>query len=273
MSDFFVPIPKMTADEARAFVQKNRDVSYTLLDVRQEDEFRVAHLPGATLIPLDQLPDRIGELDPQKPTLVYCRAGGRGCSGTTLLVSAGFENVWNIEGGILAWKGLVAWGAPDVAMAWFDPARTETDYVALAWVLEQSARKFYAAMAERFSGSEEGSLFSNLSGQEEGHMALLLKTYRKASGTDQMVLDRDMEPQMEGGVPLADALAWADDRSALEVLEFSLAAEANAYDRYLKIAKETKNEAIKDTFFKLSEAEKVHLNRLSLAFKSSLDEE
>jgi len=43
----------------------------TILDVRQPSEYREGHIPGATLIPLPQLPDRLDEIDPEKPTLVY----------------------------------------------------------------------------------------------------------------------------------------------------------------------------------------------------------
>lgn len=272
MSEFFVPIPQMTPEEVRTFVQTNRDTTYTVLDVRQEDEYRQAHLPGAVLVPLDQLPDRLSELDTNKPTIVYCRAGGRGSSATALLISAGFERVWNLDGGLQAWEGLVAWGAPKAAMAWFDPARSESDYIALAWVLEESARKFYATMAERFDSDQDSSLFAKLSQQEEGHMAMLLKTYRSITGTDQMthVLDPKVEVQMEGGVPLSDALSWSEDRTALEILEFSVAAEANAYDRYLKIAKHAKEPQITEAFTQLADAEKKHLMRLSQAFERAL---
>ncbi|MBU2498978.1 MAG: sulfurtransferase, partial [Proteobacteria bacterium] len=48
-----------------------REGTYTLLDVRQPQEYEKARIPGATLIPLPDLLNRIGELDPQKPTIAY----------------------------------------------------------------------------------------------------------------------------------------------------------------------------------------------------------
>ncbi len=60
-------------------------------------------------------------------------------------------------------------------MAWFDPAVSQADYVALAWMLEQSARKFYATMAERFPGSPDGSLFTELASERQKSESMLNK--------------------------------------------------------------------------------------------------
>ncbi len=68
---FLTPVKNMTADELRDYVGAHREGSYTLLDVRQEGEYQKAHLPGARLIPLPELTDRLGELDPQRPVIAY----------------------------------------------------------------------------------------------------------------------------------------------------------------------------------------------------------
>lgn len=67
----FQPVPSLTAEEARAFILGHREGTYTLLDVRQPKEYEKAHLPGARLIPLPDLPAGLADLDPRKPTLVY----------------------------------------------------------------------------------------------------------------------------------------------------------------------------------------------------------
>ena len=61
----------MTSDEARAFIEEHQEGSYTLLDVRQEREYAKARIPGAKLIPLPQLMDRVDELNPRKPVIAY----------------------------------------------------------------------------------------------------------------------------------------------------------------------------------------------------------
>ncbi len=75
-----------------------------LLDVRQPVERQIAELPGALMIPLDQLPERLEELHPGQEMVVYCRAGHRSSRAVEFLRAAGFERVFNLRGGINAWS-------------------------------------------------------------------------------------------------------------------------------------------------------------------------
>jgi rhodanese-related sulfurtransferase len=68
---FFRPVSSMDTDEARAYMSREKEGSYTLLDVREPGEYQKGHIPGAKLIPLSELPDRIGEVDPGKPLITY----------------------------------------------------------------------------------------------------------------------------------------------------------------------------------------------------------
>jgi rhodanese-related sulfurtransferase len=72
------------------------------LDVRYEEEFEEAHLPGATLIPLPALRHRFAELDPAKHYLVYCKSGGRSAVGTLLLCQRNFHAV-SLATGLRDW--------------------------------------------------------------------------------------------------------------------------------------------------------------------------
>jgi len=68
---FFTPVQSMNGPETRRFLEKLSGDDYNLIDVRQPGEYKNGHLPGAKLIPLGDLTDRAGELDPNKPTVVY----------------------------------------------------------------------------------------------------------------------------------------------------------------------------------------------------------
>ncbi len=68
---FLTPVKSLDAAEARDFMQTRSAESFTILDVRQPEEYQAGHLPGAKLIPLPELSERLGEINPQKPTLVY----------------------------------------------------------------------------------------------------------------------------------------------------------------------------------------------------------
>lgn len=76
-----------------------------LLDVREAWETELAPVPTQTVhIPMGQLPERLGELDPRKDTVVICRSGGRSMQVAGFLSSHGFGSVANLTGGILAWS-------------------------------------------------------------------------------------------------------------------------------------------------------------------------
>ncbi len=69
--DYFKPVSSWTAEEVRAFLREQSAESYNLIDVRQPGEYEGGHLPGARLIPMAELADRLGELDRSKPTITY----------------------------------------------------------------------------------------------------------------------------------------------------------------------------------------------------------
>ncbi len=76
-----------------------------LLDVRNPYEVAIASIPGTDrLIPIDQLPERIHELDSAREMVVYCRSGVRSARAVELLKQAGFRKIKNLEGGILRWS-------------------------------------------------------------------------------------------------------------------------------------------------------------------------
>lgn len=74
-----------------------------VVDVRTKAEYESFHLPSTRHIPVDELRDRISELDPKKETVVYCRVGLRGYVAARILLQHGFQNVLNLTGGILMW--------------------------------------------------------------------------------------------------------------------------------------------------------------------------
>ncbi len=77
----------------------------TLLDVREDWEIEAAPVPAALIhIPMGQIPDRLGELDPARETVVICRSGGRSMQVARFLEAKGFASVVNLAGGILAWS-------------------------------------------------------------------------------------------------------------------------------------------------------------------------
>jgi rhodanese-related sulfurtransferase len=65
------PVKDMDTEEARAYIDSNKEGTFTLLDVRQPKEYEKSRIPGAKLVPLPELTDRLGELDSEKPVIAY----------------------------------------------------------------------------------------------------------------------------------------------------------------------------------------------------------
>jgi rhodanese-related sulfurtransferase len=74
----------------------------TVVDVREPLEFAEAHVPGAVLIPMSELPGRVAELDATEPVYLICRSGQRSAVMCRLLAANGYDAV-NVAGGTLAW--------------------------------------------------------------------------------------------------------------------------------------------------------------------------
>ncbi|MCX6622745.1 MAG: molybdopterin-synthase adenylyltransferase MoeB [Acidobacteria bacterium] len=85
----------------------DRGDKFVLVDVREPNEFRIASIPTARLIPLGELPKRVGELNADDEIVCHCKMGGRSAKAVAFLKQSGFTNVRNMVGGILAWSDKV----------------------------------------------------------------------------------------------------------------------------------------------------------------------
>ena len=82
------------------------DQDLVVLDVRTAEEYAAGHVPGALNIAHDELEARLAELTPHqaKDLVVYCRSGRRSQLALAVLAAHGFENLWHLEGDVLAWQ-------------------------------------------------------------------------------------------------------------------------------------------------------------------------
>ncbi len=94
-------IPQMSVQELKQRLDKGDDLF--ILDVREPFEYQIAQM-GGQLIPLNQLPARIGELNPDREIVVQCKSGGRSQMAAEFLAKNGFQKVHNLTGGIIAWS-------------------------------------------------------------------------------------------------------------------------------------------------------------------------
>jgi adenylyltransferase/sulfurtransferase len=92
---------EISATELKARI--DRGERPVILDVRNPEEVAICRIEGSTVIPLPDLPGRLGELDRRAPTVVHCKSGKRSAKAIELLHAAGFSHLANLHGGILAW--------------------------------------------------------------------------------------------------------------------------------------------------------------------------
>ena len=91
----------VSPEEAYSMVVKHD--SLYLLDVRTPGEFQQVRLEGASLIPIDQLLNRLPEVPKDRPILVYCAVGSRSAQVVNYLARQGYPEVYNLYGGIYSW--------------------------------------------------------------------------------------------------------------------------------------------------------------------------
>jgi adenylyltransferase/sulfurtransferase len=91
-------VPEITVREL-----EERLDEISILDVREPHEYEVVNI-GARLIPLGELPERLVELDKEETLAIHCKTGSRSARAVKLLREAGFQNVYNVRGGITAWS-------------------------------------------------------------------------------------------------------------------------------------------------------------------------
>jgi len=100
------PVGRMTASDARMFLASHPEA--LVLDVRNPDEWNddLGHIDGARQIPLPELAARVAEVEgwKDKPIVLVCRAGRRSHTAAELLAGHGYRELYNLEGGMIAWR-------------------------------------------------------------------------------------------------------------------------------------------------------------------------
>ncbi len=90
----------ITVAELKALMDEGKD--FQLIDVREPAEYESANL-GGELIPLQTIPQNVEKISKEKQVVMQCRSGQRSANAIMFLEQFGFENLYNLEGGIIAW--------------------------------------------------------------------------------------------------------------------------------------------------------------------------
>jgi len=263
----FTPVSSLDADEAKAYMAGRREGDYTLLDVRQPGEYEDSHLPGAKLMPLPQLSDIYQELDPEKPTLVYCAIGGRSRVAAQMLSGWGFKEVYNLSGGIKAFSGPKATGPKELNLDLVKGDESPAAIIVLAYGMEKALQLFYETLKQQSPDQELQELFGKLAQVEVRHEQRLFEVYGRVAsgGQDLATFEATVVPQtLEGGFNADEFLAANKShlQTVVQVLDLAMMLETQALDLYLRFAERSDQPQTKEVLYALAGEEKAHLASL-----------
>ena len=276
LGSFFQKVKSILPHEVRTIIKEKSASDYRLLDVRQPSEYEQGHIPGAKLIPLAELQSNMNAVQSNRMTIVYCRSGNRSRSAVGMLNGAGIDDVYNMEGGILAYNGLVAAGPPEAGIFCFPENMSPEQLIAMAWYIEDGSKSYFDTIKEMSQSSDVNDILTSLAEHKIAHKKTLGKLYEKISGEavkddfPTYVLKKPPQVVMSGCVSVPDAVNWSKDKDASEILDLLMALEANTFDLYLKLGREVKSERAKSVFMGLSEEEARHLEKLASVFEKTL---
>jgi len=269
-------IQELMPDELRALLARTRERRYALIDVRQPEEYAVAHIPGATLLPLMELETRLFDLPADRELIFYCSFGPRSEIAAALAAEAELSDlpVYHLIGGMLAWDGRKVSDFPRVQV--FDQDRHLTDMLMTAMRLEKGAYRYYRTILERFDTLPFRPVIDHLAQAEEAHARAIYALWEQDQENPQSfeALFDDMPGDiLEGGEPLEDALEQLEARQSdhhIHVLELSLSIEFRAYDLYRSLAERIEDAHTRDTLLTIAQAEKSHMRQLQQALAENL---
>ena len=261
-------IHEIKPEELRRYIQDHNEKDFLLVDVRQPDEYKEGHIPGARLLPLPELVGKMETLPSGLDLVFYCRSGARSMAASLMVEEEfGTTGIYNLNGGILSWDGATAENPPQVQL--FDKgAAPETLYMT-AMNLEKGAMNFYMTVDMRYGGQAWSDIFSRLAEAEIGHALAVYRLWRRGrTGVEDFdtVFAGLSGNVLEGGMTLADALdraAGSGGRTCVHLMELALQVEYAAFDLYRTMADQAENPEARDAFLKIAQAEKSHMGLLA----------
>lgn len=100
----FMSVKEIEAADLASWFQEKPE-SFRIVDVREMGEVAAGTIPGAEPIPLATVPLRMNDLGREETLVLVCRSGARSAQACMFLQQQGFDNVFNLRGGMFAWAG------------------------------------------------------------------------------------------------------------------------------------------------------------------------
>jgi len=261
----------ISVQRLREYMARRQEDEYVLVDVRQPDEYIQGHLPGALLIPLGEIPQRLAELPVDKDVVVYCRSGKRSKAAALFIASRPYVagTIFNMSGGILDWDGQLLPAMPNLKV--YDLNGDEAEVLHRAMDLERGADRFYTALRGRHQTEPWAASLETLAGAEQGHARLIYDhwvTLIANPPSFEQLYETLAGDIVEGGYTCEGLLAKLAEQTGPTcrvVLEMALSVEYSAYDLSRNLAHRFYDTPLAPIFNTIAEAEKEHMRMVAQA--------
>lgn len=184
-----------------------------------------------------------------------------------MLSGKGFKTVFNVSGGIKAWKSKTAIGSQELGMTVFSGKETPEEILTVAYSLEKGLCEFYVTLGKKSDNTAVKQLFDKLSEIEIKHQMSILEAYNQIADhpvTRDAFEDRADTEALEGGLSTQEYLErfQPDLNSPAEVISLAMSIEAQALDLYLRLSSKIAAAGSKQIINQIANEEKAHLTSL-----------
>jgi rhodanese-related sulfurtransferase/rubrerythrin len=259
----------LTADELREYLESRKESDYVLVDVRQNSEYELAHIPGAQLIPLAEVESRLFSMPTDRDLVFYCHNGGRSQWAASLVAESEIseKSVYHLMGGLLAWEGATLADYPKIQL--FDKIEGPEKLLKTAMDLEKGAWRFYRYVMDKVDEDAVGQIFNQLAIAEIGHAQLIHRFLQKIE-SDTLPFEAYYNGLageiLEGGLSFDEActrMEALEKQSCTSIVDLALSIEYAAFDLCRAVAECTEDPEVREAFLALAQAEKGHMRALA----------
>ena len=184
-----------------------------------------------------------------------------------MLAGKGFDQIYNMSGGIKAWNSNIAIGPEDLGLALFTGTESVEDVLVVAYSLEDGLRDFYLSMTAKVSNLKVKDIFQKLSDIEIKHKERVFAEYLSVTGKIESVQEFEkniVAAAVEGGLTTEEYinLYQPDVESEMDVISLAMSIEAQALDLYQRAADNTADDKSKAILNQIAAEETAHLSQL-----------
>jgi len=184
-----------------------------------------------------------------------------------MLAGKGFANIYNLSGGIKAFEGPTAIGAPDLGLALFKGSETGEQALLVAFGLETGLQEFYTAQEAAADHPEVKAMFQKLGSIEVKHQERIVTEYNRLTGraaSREELEAQSAGPDLEGGLTTEEYMKIfnPDLESVIDIVSIALSIEGQALDLYMRAADRSRDEEGRRMLNQMAAEEKTHMTLL-----------